>query len=104
MSEIDNETVERVERAIRDVDGSLSDRQCAEYARAAIAAMPSPWRPIETAPPDTAVLLYGFGYAVGHYNTLAKQWVGYGWDSPETLAMNTRQPTYWRPLPAPPEA
>jgi hypothetical protein len=33
---------ERVAKAIGDVDGSLSDRQCSDYARAALLAMEYP--------------------------------------------------------------
>jgi hypothetical protein len=35
----------------------------------------SDWQPIEIAPKDTAVLTYGFGYEVAHFNTALNHWV-----------------------------
>ena len=33
------------------------------------------WQPIKTAPEDTAVLTYGFGDEVAHFNTALGRWV-----------------------------
>lgn len=54
------------------------------------------WQPIETAPVDTAVLTYAFGYDVAHYNTLLKAWV--------RCSDHTRvRAEFWMPLPPAPE-
>lgn len=56
------------------------------------------WFPLSKAPDDTAVLVYGFGYEVAHYNTALKRWA---------LCSN-HQPLYreaesvWTHLPEPP--
>jgi len=56
----------------------------------------SEWRPIETAPRDTALLLWtGWSFQLGHYNTALAGWVA-GWDHRPLTA------THWMPLPEPP--
>ena len=65
--------------------------------REAVAAMPG-WRKIETAPEDTAVLIYGFGYEIAHFNTAIGAWVAC-WDH-----RRIPTPTHWQPLPQPPES
>lgn len=54
------------------------------------------WQPIESAPKDTAVLAYDFGYEVAHFNTLLNKWVACSDHRP------IRGPTHWMPLPDPP--
>lgn len=61
------------------------------------------WQPIETAPKDEAVLVYRNCFIIAHFNSVAGRWIGYGWDSADTLNMLTTPPTHWRPLPSPPE-
>jgi len=56
------------------------------------------WQPIETAPEDTAVLVYGFGYEVAHFNTALKQWVACYDHRP------LNHPEWWQPLPEAPRA
>jgi len=58
----------------------------------------SQWQPIETAPKDTAVLTYGFGYEIAHYNTDLDAWVAC-WDH-----RPIRTPVGWMPLPESPMA
>jgi hypothetical protein len=58
------------------------------------ASNPSPerqtWQPIETAPKDTAVLLWlGWMFEIGHFNTGLGRWAA-NWA------------THWMPLPSPP--
>jgi hypothetical protein len=64
----------------------------------------SDWQPIETAPKDTAILVYGFGYSVAHFNTRYERWIGFGRDTRDTEALARWPPTHWQPLPSPPEA
>jgi hypothetical protein len=64
----------------------------------------SEWKPIETAPKDTAVLIYRNGYNIAHFNTQAGKWIGYAWDSADTRIMRLSPPTHWMPLPEPPAA
>lgn len=55
------------------------------------------WQSIETAPKDTAVLVYAFSYEVAHFNTQIGFWVAC-WDH-----RKIREPVGWMPLPpAPP--
>jgi hypothetical protein len=55
------------------------------------------WQVIDTAPKDTALLLYSsFGYVVGHFNTALNQWVN-GWDHRPLQYV-----THWMPLPQAP--
>ncbi len=57
------------------------------------------WQPIETAPKDTALLLYtGWSYAIGHFNTLPdiSAWVD-GFQH-----RKLEHPTHWMPLPKAP--
>jgi len=55
------------------------------------------WQPIESAPKDTALLLYcGSFYEIGHFNTAIGEWVC-GWDH-----RKLKPPTHWMPLPAAP--
>lgn len=55
------------------------------------------WQPLDTAPKDTAVLTYGFGYEVAHFNTHLGKWVA-TWDH-----RPIRTPVAWAPLPTPPK-
>lgn len=67
------------------------------------AAVSEEWQPIETAPKDTAVLVYGFGYSVAHFNTAYGKWIVYGAETECTRMMNTMsRPTHWMPLPQEP--
>lgn len=59
----------------------------------------SEWQPIESAPKDTAILVYHAGYTVAHFNTTYGRWIGYGRDALEFV---TGPPTHWMPLPPPP--
>ena len=66
------------------------------------ASTPSPegqtWQPIETAPKDTAVLLWlGWRFEIGHFNTGLGRWVA-NWDH-RALEVPA---THWMPLPSPP--
>jgi hypothetical protein len=59
------------------------------------------WQPIETAPKDTAILVYGFGPSVAHFNTAYGRWIGYGSNTPDTISLNEDNgiPILWMPLP-----
>ena len=70
-----------------------AQKQAAELARL---REESAWRPIESAPVDTAVLTYGFGYEVAHFNVALDHWVA-NWDH-RPIA-----PLFYRPLPSPPK-
>ena len=66
------------------------------------ASTPSPegqtWQPIETAPKDTAVLLWlGWRFEIGHFNTALGRWAA-NWDH-RALEVPA---THWMPLPSPP--
>jgi hypothetical protein len=64
------------------------------------------WQPIETAPKDTAILIYSSGYNVAHYNTAYERWCTYTdgrGTAGERLLNSWDFPTHWMPLPAPPE-
>lgn len=87
-------------------NGFEPDNQSRIYMdlKAACAASTAPerWQPIETAPADTAILIYAQGYRVAHFNSMAKRWIGYGANA-ETHILNTwAKPTHWMPLPAAP--
>lgn len=56
---------------------------------------PADWRPMSELLPDTAVLVYGFGYEVAHYNTLHKALVSCRDHRPV-------QGEWWMPLPQEP--
>ncbi len=56
------------------------------------------WQLIETAPVNVAVLTYGFGYEVAHYNTDQGAWVAC-WDH-----RTIKEPMVWTELPPPPGA
>jgi hypothetical protein len=59
------------------------------------------WKPIETAPEDTRVLVYSKsdGILVGIYSPINK-----GWYSAESYGGYIRiDPTEWQPLPPPPK-
>lgn len=60
------------------------------------------WRSIKTAPKDEAVLVYHHGVKIAHWNSARQGWVGYGWDTADTLNMLREPPTHWMPLPDPP--
>lgn len=60
------------------------------------------WQPIETAPKDTAVMLYAGGYLIGHFSTFYNLWCTEtdGMGTPGERMLNSwLQPTHWRPLP-----
>ncbi len=64
------------------------------------------WQPIETAPKDTAILLYYHAYAIGHWNSAAQRWWTYtdGHRTVEERVLNSfKPPTHWMPLPEPPK-
>lgn len=61
------------------------------------------WQPIETAPKDTAILVYRNGFQIAHLNSVHKRWIGYGWDTADTINMNISAPTHWMALPDPPK-
>ena len=79
------------------------DRCLAECVPADLrASTPSPegqtWQPIETAPKDTAVLLWlGWRLEIGHFNTGLGRWAA-NWDH-RALEVPA---THWMPLPSPP--
>lgn len=79
------------------------DRCLAECVPADLrASTPSPegqtWQPIETAPKDTAVLLWlGWRFEIGHFNTGLGRWAA-NWDH-RALEVPA---THWMPLPSPP--
>jgi len=56
------------------------------------------WQPIETAPKDTAVLIYNLRWQVGHFNTAENRWLG----AERSGDLEQFPPTHWQPLPAPP--
>jgi hypothetical protein len=56
----------------------------------------SHWQTIESAPKDTAVLVYGSSYEVGHFNTVIGAWVSC-WDH-----RRLHHVAWWQPLPEPP--
>jgi len=108
MTEIE-ETVERVsheilQEAYRTGGVYLSLGVGKACARAAIAAMPSPWRTIDSAPKDGTWILVG---AVNLYPCDA-HWatdpVGDTWDWMDGFGRFAAQPTHWQPLPPLPEA
>jgi len=116
MTEIE-ETVERVARAILEDDrrNGHADEDCtaASYrsaARAAIAAMPSPWRTIDSAPKDGTRVLGYFPGMAGYASRLDVQsiaWTGWGGGAWETIGGGkplSSEITHWMPLPLPPEA
>jgi hypothetical protein len=52
------------------------------------------WQPIETAPKDTEVLIYGpFGYAVAYYDSARRMWLS------RDIEMDA--PTHWKFLEPP---
>lgn len=75
-----------------------------KLAKALAASSSAGWQPIDTAPKDTAILLYGFGFSVAHFNTAYGKWIAYGYETPDTIMLNTASsaPTHWMPLPAAP--
>ena len=61
-------------------------------------APPAVWQPIETAPKDTAVLLWlEWRFEIGHFNTALGRWAA-NWDH-RALEVPA---THWMPLPSPP--
>ena len=59
------------------------------------------WQPIETAPKDTAILVYHNMFTVAHFNTAFGRWIGYGQNTSEFI---NGDPTHWMPLPQVPVA
>ena len=107
MSEND-ETVERVAKAIE--GARYHDRfNMQAQARAAIAAMPDPWRPIDSAPKDGTFvdLWYPENGGSSPSQRIANcRWRDVAWFS-QTGGRAWRMDgpfTHWRPLPAAPEA
>jgi hypothetical protein len=110
MTEIE-ETVERVARALFYQDNDARDYnwetdpkewervEYQEAARAAIAAMPSPWRTIDSAPKDGTWILVGgvnLHPCDAHW---AHDRVGDAWDWMDGFGPFAAQPTHWQPLP-----
>lgn len=64
------------------------------------------WQPIETAPKDTAILIYASAYYVAHFNTTNDKWWTYS-DGTKTagerLLNSWSGPTHWMPLPDAPD-
>lgn len=88
-----------VEAAARAAYGEHYERYRNMMRKALAAALPhltEGWRPVETAPKDTAVLTYGFGYEVAHFNTAFGRWVAC-WDH-----RLIEPPVAWCALPSPP--
>lgn len=61
------------------------------------------WKTIDSAPKDTAVLVYGFGYTVAHFNRAYGKWIAFGSDTADTRALVSSPPTHWTELPPPPK-
>jgi len=60
------------------------------------------WHPIETAPKDLDVLVYGYlKDESGHYIDVCRFWHD-RW--PVEWMHNCKAPTHWMPLPPPPDA
>jgi len=109
------ETVERVaheilQEAYRTGGVYLSLGVGKACARAAIAAMPSPWRTIDSAPKDGTRVLGYFPGMAGYASRLDVQsiaWTGWGGGAWETIGGGKplgSEITHWMPLPLPPEA
>lgn len=60
------------------------------------------WRGIDSAPKDTAILVWHSGYTVAHFNTFYDRWIGLGRDTIDTMSLAQFPPTHWMPLPTPP--
>ena len=60
------------------------------------------WQPIETAPEDTAILVWNAGFIIAHFNTKMGFWVGLGLDTSDTRSLKQYPPTQWMPLPPQP--
>jgi len=106
MSEND-ETVQRVALALVSAwpaSWIWIDGEAEIGARAAIAAMPEPWRPIESAPKNQIIdLLFR-----GNLRIVDCIWYLEGWWSteqgdPMVCVSGLSKPTHWMPLPSPPE-
>lgn len=80
-------------------DGLFLEHEEREAIAQAISAELPTWRTMESAPRDTAVLLYGFGHEVGHFNTALNAWVAC-WDHRRLSGVT--EPTHWQELPDPP--
>jgi len=59
------------------------------------AAEAAAWQPIETAPKDTRIIFILKNLYIGSFYSQFNQWVSEG--------TFKRNPTHWRPLPAPPK-
>jgi hypothetical protein len=90
--------VEALLRKVKDhaLNHSNELMEVAEGLRAAL-TQAQRWQPIETAPQDTAVLVYGVMYDVAHFNTALGAWVSC-WDHRPMSKLK-----WWQPLPPQPE-
>ena len=120
MTDPENEVVERVARIFAKDNAACGDEgavpcvdpascQCWQNARAAIAAMPSPWRDISSAPRDgTRIMVYRPDAKKSPYNEHTVVGTDYWSDRYSSTpcwsqSRRDEQPTHWMPLPAPPE-
>ena len=109
VSTVDHsELLQKIRKAAGDAEGKLmQDELVARIAANAKRDIPTGWQPIETAPKDDEILLYGRynsdsqGYMprpmVGRWGTFHKRW---------EIHAGSRfgiRPTHWMPLPAPPQ-
>lgn len=83
------------------------DRGYAEgYSDAGASTPPSCWQPIETAPRDIEVLCYWSPMVPAGPNaigTAVHSSIGDGWQRLNNPFTSLRTPSYWSPLPTPPE-
>lgn len=115
MSDLDDDVARAVhdatmdaERATTIASAEAAETQALRAAKAALAAAPGRWLPIESAPRDgTEVLLAlwdgnnprnGRVLSVGHWHE--GMWHN---DCPRDKTTELYPPTHWQPLPAPPE-
>lgn len=61
------------------------------------------WRTIDSAPKDTAILVWSHSYTIAHLNTaLGGIWVGLGHNTSDTRSLKQFPPTHWMSLPEKP--